>query len=733
MAHQALASSLQDALDANKTGLLDIAEVVHVLARLGVREEDVAALLETSGSKRGTAIDYVDFFEWIFLPSEPARAPEFSGIPLRELQKLVNENRAWLETQTWNTRVRAQQRPTMYDLVPQIIKPRTKSRRCSYSELLEAMAAHVFVSHWWGEEFVNFVQALNRYATVHQRSADSDSDCENLFALPEDLVFWICSFANRQWTVDLGTSLEQSPFERALGASICKTVLMVVDQAVTPLRRIWCLYEVLRAHALDKTFHVGTEHGVLTYGTEEPHDELRADLHRLSEKVMLLDASCAQASRDLDRSRILQAIEEQVGLEQFTVHVKALLAKSFTKRGGAAMGVENQKLSLKLRIIQQHHKAMVSFSGRTALHVAAQRGSLERVQHCLQEDQAGINCRTGLGQTPLHLAAGFSNCDSVLHALLDAAADAEAVDRNGFTPFMFAALNGQAHSLEVLHSAMGDQVFIHDDLNEAHDQPPKSPLLLAALSGHMHCVQFMLDRGVQVDAAALSILSFSCEEASALELLLQTRADPNAQLHRDLPPGLPPPLAVAANVGRIDCMEVLLNCSANVNQKVTAGAKQTYPFIMATAAGHAAAAALLLEHFADPGTKMEPSGDSALMMACGGGHMQCIELLLSLRADVNERNEVEGYSPLHNAANWGRDAVVSLLVQKRADVLARDFKHQTPLHKAAMFGYCSTLRALLDLGACLIDEDNKGRTAAELAWAKDEPDAARWLEAASMA
>eukprot|EP00930_Biecheleria_cincta_P084173 TRINITY_DN73661_c0_g1_i1.p1 TRINITY_DN73661_c0_g1~~TRINITY_DN73661_c0_g1_i1.p1 ORF type:complete len:724 (-),score=137.75 TRINITY_DN73661_c0_g1_i1:67-2238(-) len=719
MANLALASKLEESVDTEKTGFLDVSHIVQVFTSLGVPEADIAALLKASGSKRDAGIDYVDLLEWLFLPSEPPRAAENSGIPLGELQRLVSERRDWLQTRSWNSHVKAEQRPTMYEVVPHIIKPRTKSRRCSYAELLEAMAPQVFVSHWWGEEFVNFVQALYCYALAQHPLQRN---------LRDGLVYWICSFANRQWTVDLGGSLEESPFERALGASSCDTVLMVVDKSVSPLQRIWCLYEVLRAHALEKTFHVATEHGVLTYGQEEPHDEVRADLLKLSEKVMLLDASSAQASQDSDRRAILQAIEEQVGLEQFTVHVKSLLAKSFARRGGSAMGVEHQDLAMKLRKIQWQHNAMVSFSGRTALHVAAQRGSLEQVQRCLQEEHADINSRTGLGQTPLHLAAGFAEASSgVLSALLEGSADAAAVDQTEFmlTPFAFAAFNGQINSLEVLYRAVGDQVLQAGALRSINGiEIPTSPMIFAALNGHTSCVQFMLDRGTQVDAASFSLLAMSSEQVPVLKVLLKARADPDQQLEG----GPPPALGIASILGHIDCIEALLEHSADVNRRVSAGGQQSFPFVVAIGAGHAAAAALLLEHSADPWVKIEPSGDSALMIACGGGHMQCIQQMLSLQADVNERNEVEGYSPIHNAANWGRDTVIQLLVQQRADVLARDFKQQTPLHKAAMFGYCETLRTLLELGARLEEKDDQGRTAADLAWDEDEPEAAKLLD-----
>lgn len=68
------------------------------------------------------------------------------------------------------------QLPTMYDVVPTIVKPATAmTRGCvshewmafwagSYAELCTQKAVDVFVSHWWGHEFADFIKALEHSA-----------------------------------------------------------------------------------------------------------------------------------------------------------------------------------------------------------------------------------------------------------------------------------------------------------------------------------------------------------------------------------------------------------------------------------------------------------------------------------------------------------------------------------------------------------------------------------------
>ena len=68
------------------------------------------------------------------------------------------------------------QLPTMYDVVPTIVKPATIMTRGgehesmavwagSYAELCTQKAVDVFVSHWWGHEFSDFIKALEHCAT----------------------------------------------------------------------------------------------------------------------------------------------------------------------------------------------------------------------------------------------------------------------------------------------------------------------------------------------------------------------------------------------------------------------------------------------------------------------------------------------------------------------------------------------------------------------------------------
>ena len=206
---------------------------------------EISLLCESFGGVEAEGLQLVPFMRWLLRLPGPPRAPEQSGVPLREFMRLVTEHEEWLSTARWNPVTHCSCRPNMYDVVARILKPRTKARQVAYAELLEPLAPNVFVSHWWGEEFICFVTALRLFASVYVSQTHSFDQASFDVVLKQDdekdVSFWVCSFANRQWEVNLGNTLQESPFERALSSPCCTHVVMIMDPAATPLCRIWCL------------------------------------------------------------------------------------------------------------------------------------------------------------------------------------------------------------------------------------------------------------------------------------------------------------------------------------------------------------------------------------------------------------------------------------------------------------------------------------------------------------
>lgn len=153
---------------------------------------------------------------------------------------------------------------------------------------------------------------------------------------------------------------------------------------------------------------------------------------------------------------------------------------------------------------------------------------------------------------------------------------------------------------------------------------------------------------------------------------------------------------------------------ATIEQRIAAGdiidardGRRLTPLHRAAIAGQWKAAALLLDHGADPNAVAE--GDmSPLHFAAMLGHPELAGLLTRRGARVDIRN-ASGMMPLHLAAN---DKVVKVLVAAGADVNGLTSKGLTPLHTAR---HGLIARALVENKADLRIRTPRGRTAMETA------------------
>merc|ERR1719456_353991 len=113
---------------------------------------------------------------------------------------------------------------------PNFVRPLTEPFQCSFVELVafEAQTPRWFVSHFWGTPFCQTVNLL----TFHSAQR----------GLLPTAPYWICTFANNQHDLsELGTSLQETPFVKAIMCNQCQGTVTLMDHAATTLERIWCV------------------------------------------------------------------------------------------------------------------------------------------------------------------------------------------------------------------------------------------------------------------------------------------------------------------------------------------------------------------------------------------------------------------------------------------------------------------------------------------------------------
>ncbi|CAL1150599.1 unnamed protein product, partial [Cladocopium goreaui] len=175
-------------------------------------------------------------------PSVPIPRTEVRGITIQQLSHLLDfvEERAssWCECVSVSPHYG---QPlsfkdfNMYHSEYWVIGPATASPlSCSYVELVASEAASQrplwYVSYVWQKPLHEFMACLRRHASLRE--------------LPEHTTYWVGALANNQHRLvdEVCNKPRKTSFCRAL--KLCTGLLLILDQDVVPLSRIWVCFEV---------------------------------------------------------------------------------------------------------------------------------------------------------------------------------------------------------------------------------------------------------------------------------------------------------------------------------------------------------------------------------------------------------------------------------------------------------------------------------------------------------
>jgi len=254
---------------------------------------------------------------------------EKRGITLAQLQRTLafakERCHLWKDTATASRTSGKRLKENMlnlYHIADWVIKPATKSKACSFVELLTLQEQPPFwyLCHWWGERHVDFVRCVELHSEARSFRGN----------------YWCCAYANRQHSLgsDIGTDPKESGFFRAMHLASFKVLLILNeftphDVAGKALERIWCSFEItmcldLKSLPLDIANCHGSKARLISLPTEDanglvtnpkhhfmcdgaksatavfPHEVMMAGLTAQLEK--------ANASMPNDRIQILNSI-----------------------------------------------------------------------------------------------------------------------------------------------------------------------------------------------------------------------------------------------------------------------------------------------------------------------------------------------------------------------------------------------------------------------------------------
>ena len=278
--------------------------------------------------------------------------------------------------------------------------------------------------------------------------------------------------------------------------------------------------------------------------------------------------------------------------------------------------------------------------GETALHFAAKNGDMPMLNFLLSKN-CNLKLKTSCGDSPLHLAASVQ----VAQALIDAGANVQAKGNRGRTPLHSAANKAVAevllkHGAKIDQRVNGLRVYIFAQSGDHAPAEGDMPLHTAASAGHADVVEFLIEKGADVNARA---------------------GDRTA-------------LSIAA--GRhSDVVKVLLARGATFDSSKSSGS----PLWDAVGGNQIKTVKRLLQAKADA-TMADQHGWNLLHVAALRSRIdaEMFNVLIKAKADVNGLT-TEKDTPLHIAAKKGNLTAARILISNDADLQRLNAAGKTPL------------------------------------------------------
>eukprot|EP01038_Epipyxis_sp_PR26KG_P006690 gene6690-9174_t len=233
----------------------------------------------------------------------------------------------------------------------------------------------------------------------------------------------------------------------------------------------------------------------------------------------------------------------------------------------------------------------------------------------------------------------------------------------GLTPLIMAVIQGKLQVVDVLIDRGAELEYKEPIKN-------RNALIIAAKLGHWEIVETLLRRGALANATDIfdmTALMHACKSGvfQSVELLVKRGAAVNL-LDNNKFTGL----HYACKFGFANIVEHLIKIGGAA-MDLRDDIEGKTPLMFAAQFGRRDCAQLLIENGVRVNRRSVKEKLTALMLASKEGHKSTAMLLIANGANTN-LFDIHGWTPLHYAASWGRkDTAQILIVEGKADVNAR--------------------------------------------------------------
>ncbi|XP_076013778.1 ankyrin repeat and SOCS box protein 3 [Genypterus blacodes] len=313
----------------------------------------------------------------------------------------------------------------------------------------------------------------------------------------------------------------------------------------------------------------------------------------------------------------------------------------------------------------------------SSVAMAARTGCWEKVRSLINRGMS-VDIRDNRGWNALHEAVAYGNKECVREILKAAGsgpgfrAYVNSVTHQGESPCYLAARRGHVAMIRLL-------VASHANVNQLTNNL-SSPLYAAVNAGYKDAVEFLISQDAEVNR----IHTASCwtclhqavykDHIEVVGMLVKVCDLEALDDHKVTP------LFLAAQYGRMECLEILFSAGANVNAQA---ADLATPLMIASQEGHEACVDFLLDHSADPNIACSQDWPQLpIHAAAEAGHNQILRKLIPVSDRACDRGEGM-VSPLYVAVHSNQSQTVELLLSEGYSPDAQDCTHilslQSPL------------------------------------------------------
>jgi ankyrin repeat protein len=309
---------------------------------------------------------------------------------------------------------------------------------------------------------------------------------------------------------------------------------------------------------------------------------------------------------------------------------------------------------------------------------------------------------------------------------------------------VFSAISQDIHQAAKSGEFEKVKASIEEDhgLVNAKDDRGRTPLHLAAESGHIEIVEFLISSGAEINVADVNSntplhYTATAGKVEAAEFLLAKGAEVDARNHEKCTP-----LHLAASFNHKPIMKLLIEKGAEVDSKEYRGGT---PLLLSVwRAGDLEAAKMLVNHGADINVKIEGTWVTPIAMAAQYGYRDIVDYFIDKGAAIDEKSRIlvrfsvekglvklfwilaekgadlnmrtnNGGTFLHAAAEGGSKEIIQLLLKKGFDFKEPDRYGWTPLHYAAYNNRKEAIELFLEKGADSDSRTLSGKSAFNIA------------------